>query len=167
LITTGVCDRELFDAVLAAEKQRCERSKRNFVLLQMKRVSASDLSQSHGLMAKLKASIRETDVIGFHDGGIGVICTEVRGPVQLACEAVIGRLNLALDPKIQAQLRDSWTVKLYPDVLQAQAADPLELQWTHSRRTHEAAPARVSSDASRGGLKGIAVAAGRMFSILF
>jgi lipopolysaccharide/colanic/teichoic acid biosynthesis glycosyltransferase len=113
-----------FRAALRWERRRTERSERPFllVLASLGMVTANDSKTAslENLASALAASIRETDIIGWHqqDGVLGAIFTELgTSEMSAILTAIEKRVLAVMDERLIANDRDeiSLTFHFFPD----------------------------------------------------
>ncbi|MFZ2446279.1 MAG: sugar transferase [Syntrophobacteraceae bacterium] len=115
-----VYDERSFNRMLARERKRTERSKRQFILLLLSRseipVGENGRNPYNKILSSLAASIRDIDVLGWYKAGrsLGIICPEIddsaKGP---AAKSILDRVNSNLAANLVPEEREKLEVSMY------------------------------------------------------
>lgn len=120
LSTPFIYDEKSFNAMLARERKRTERSKRQFILVTLSRseIPAGENGKNpyHRILSTLSSSIRDIDVLGWYKTGLvlGIIFPEIDDTSKgMATSSILGRVKTNLAANLTREEREKLEVSVY------------------------------------------------------
>jgi len=118
-LTPFVFDEKSFNRMLARERKRSERSKRQFILLLLSRgvlPGENGKDPYRGILASLAGAIRDIDILGWYKnpGVLGIIFPEIDdSSTGVAAKSILDRINTSLAVNLDPEERKNIEVSVY------------------------------------------------------